>query len=94
MGDPFHGQLTAVKTRHPLTVSHDRIAGSSVEPAEVAYFLKFTADQVIDFKGSQAQVFSQIIRTSQKNRSSPKSYYGIYLRVKQKRNIIKKKFPQ
>ena len=33
MGDPFHGQLTAVKTRY-------RITGSSVELNELTCFLK------------------------------------------------------
>ena len=35
--------------------------GSSLELTEVTYFLKFTADQVLDFIGSQAQLFLHII---------------------------------
>ena len=38
-------QLTAVKTRSPL--SHGHIAGSDVGPIEITCFLKFSADQLI-----------------------------------------------
>ena len=49
---PCYGQLTPVKTMHPLTSITDHTAGSSVELIEVKYFLKLTADQVIVFRWS------------------------------------------
>ena len=68
MGDPFLGQLTAVKRRDPLTSitwPYRRLKYRTQQGH--MFFFKFTTDQVTDFIGSQAQVFSQIIKTSQKN---------------------------
>ena len=51
----------------PLPVSHDRIAGSSVAFTQFTCFLKVYRWLSCEiFFGSLAQVFSQIIRTSQK----------------------------
>ena len=51
------------------TVSHDHIAGSSVELIEVGFF-KFTADQVMEIYWIAGSSISQIIRTKLKIRIS------------------------
>ena len=58
--------MTAVKQDMHWPLSYDRIVGSSLELTKVKYFLKFSANQVIDLIGSQAQVLQRIIKTSQK----------------------------
>ena len=62
--DTFHGQLTAVKTRSLLTSI--TWSGSSVELAKFTCFLSLPLIRLWILVGSQAQVFSQIIKTSQK----------------------------
>ena len=47
-------QLTAVKTGYPLTSI--TIAGSGVDPSRSNIFLKLSADKLLLFKWSQAQV--------------------------------------
>ena len=49
-------QLTAVKTGSRWPVSPDRIAGSGVDPSRSSIFLKLSADKLLVFKWSQAQV--------------------------------------
>ena len=49
IGDPFYGQLTAVKSRYPLTSTTWPYRGLRLELIEVKCFLKLTADQVMDF---------------------------------------------
>ena len=46
--------------------THDHIVGSSVELIEVMCFLKFTADQVMEFYWIAGANISQIIRTKLK----------------------------
>ena len=48
--------LTAVKTRYPLTSITWLYRGLRCRPIEVKYFLKLSADKVLVFKWSQAQV--------------------------------------
>ena len=48
-----------------LIFTHDHIVGSSVELIEVMCFLKFTADQVMEFYWIAGSI-SQIIRTKLK----------------------------
>ena len=50
-----------------LIFTHDHIVGSSVELIEVMCFLKFTADQVMEFYWIAGSSISQIIRTKLKN---------------------------
>ena len=55
-------QLSKQGIRWP--VSHDYIAGSGVQPIEVTYFLKLTADHVMVFSiWSRARVFLNSINT-------------------------------
>ena len=56
-------QLTAVKTRYPLTSITWLYRGLRCRPIEVKYFLKLSADKLLVFKWSQAQVqfFSKFI---------------------------------
>ena len=49
-------QLTAVKTRYPLTSITWPYRGLRCRPIEVEYFLKLSADKLLVFKWSQAQV--------------------------------------
>ena len=49
-----------------LLFTHDHIVGSSVELIEVMCFLKFTADQVMEFYWITGSSISQIIRTKLK----------------------------
>ena len=49
-----------------LIFTHDHIVGSSVELIEVMCFLKFTADQVMEFYWIAGSSISQIIRTKLK----------------------------
>ena len=49
--------LTAVKTRYPLTRSPDRIAFSGVDPSRLSTFWKLSAEKLLVFKWSQAQVY-------------------------------------
>ena len=51
---PCCDQLTAVKIGYPLTTSPDRIAGSGLTHR---VFLKLSADKLVVFKRSQAQVY-------------------------------------
>jgi len=44
-----YGQLTPVKTRYLLPVSHEYIAGSGLEFIKVTLFFTFTADQELVF---------------------------------------------
>ncbi len=55
IGHPCHGQLTAVKTRYPLTSFTWPYHGSHIELIEVECFFEFTADQVMVYIGSRAQ---------------------------------------
>ena len=50
-------QLTAVKTGHPLTSITWPYRSLRCRPIEVEYFLKLSADKLLVFKGSQAQVY-------------------------------------
>ena len=49
-------QLTTVKTRYPLTSITWPYRGLRCRPIEVKYFLKLSADKLLVFKWSQAQV--------------------------------------
>ena len=49
-----------------LILTHDHIVGSSVELIDVMCFLKFTADQVMEFYWIAGSSISQIIRTKLK----------------------------
>ena len=55
--------LTAVKTRYPLTSITWLYRGLRCRPIEVKYFLKLSADKLLVFKWShaQVQVFSKFI---------------------------------
>ena len=66
MGDPFYGQLTAVKTRYPLTSITWPYVGSSVEFTGLMCFSSLPQTILWIFIGPQAEVFSYIIQTSQK----------------------------
>ena len=50
-------QLTAVETEYPLTSIIWRYRGLRCSPVEVEYFLKFSADKLLNFKWSRAQVY-------------------------------------
>ena len=50
-------QLTAVKTGYPLTSITWPYRGLRCRPIEVKYFLKLSADKLLVFKWSQAQVW-------------------------------------
>ena len=50
-------QLTAVKTSYPLAGITWLYRGLRCRPIEVKYFLKLSADKVLVFKWSQAQVY-------------------------------------
>ena len=50
-------QLTVVKKGIRWPVSPDRIAGSGVDPSRSNIFLKLSADKLLVFKWSQAQVY-------------------------------------
>ena len=54
-------QLTAAKTGYPLTGITRPYCGLSCRPIEVKYFLKLSADKVLIFKWSQAQVLIFLI---------------------------------
>ena len=56
MTHPFCGQLTAVKTKYPLTSITWLYRGLSCRPIEVTCFLKFTADKFLVFNWLQAQL--------------------------------------
>ena len=53
-------QLTAVKTRYPLTSITWPYRGLRCRPIEVEYFLKLSADKLLVFKWSQALFFKFI----------------------------------
>ena len=55
IANPCYGQSTAVKTEYPLTSVTCCVAGSGVLRDHVVFF-KFTADQLLVFNWSQAQV--------------------------------------
>ena len=80
IGDPFYGQLTAVKTRHPLVsiTWPNRGLKCRTHWGQI-FFLKLTLTRLWIFIGSQAQILSQITKTSQKFRApllgSAKSIY-------------------
>ena len=40
IGHPCDGQLTPVKTRYPLTISHDHIAGLRLELIKIEWFFE------------------------------------------------------
>ena len=70
MGDPFHGQLTAVKTRYPLTSITWPYRGLKFGTHQSHLFLKrFTADHIMDFHW----IAGSSIFTKYWNRPSKKS---------------------
>ena len=79
MADPFHSQLTTVKTRYSLTsiTWPYRVLKCRTHRGHVFFFFffffffKFTGYRLWIFVGSQAQRFSQIIRTRQKLEAPP-----------------------
>ena len=67
MGDPFYGQLTPVTTRYPLTSipwPYRRLKWRTHR--DNVFILRLPLTRLWIFIGSQAQVFSQNIKTSQK----------------------------
>ena len=48
--------LTAVKTGYPLTSITSPYRGLRYRPIEIEYFMKLSADKLLNFKWSQAQV--------------------------------------
>ena len=64
MRDPFDSQLTAAKTKYPLT-------SLTWVTCSFFFFLFVLLTRLWIFIGSQDQVFWQFIRTSQNNRTSP-----------------------
>ena len=49
--------LWSINSRIPWPVSLDRIAGSGVDPSRSSIFLKLSADKLLVFKWSQAEVY-------------------------------------
>ena len=64
--DPFHGQLTAVTTRYPLNSIAWPYRRLKCRTHRGHAFLKFTADQVMDFHWIAGSSNFTIIKTSQK----------------------------
>ena len=53
-------QLTAVKTRYPLTSITWANRGLRCRPIKVKYFLKLSTDKALVFKWSQAQIWNML----------------------------------
>ena len=55
--DNIHGSIDICQNKVSAGWSPDRIAGSGVDPSRSSTFLKLSADELLVFKWSQAQVY-------------------------------------